>query len=945
MPDTQANLSFLPWVRQGVAAGLSTADNLGAAQAGMASVEFTLTLNAEPPLTVVSQLRGPADVTGIDVHQVIRMEPRPYSTDFEPNHFASVEFDRPDFPWLFTPLKPGDRSRLRPWLCLVVVMRRDGVSLTPPGTGPLPELHIGGTASPADELPDLADAWAWAHAQAATGASTREAVSGALNGGSELSLSRLLCSRRLQANTDYFACVVPTFEVGRKAGLGLPVTSSDLTAANGSLAPAWSLTPQPPTDVVLPVYHSWSFRTGAEGDFEALARRLIPRLPPDGLGMRAVEIAHPGFALPAGFPMSVLVDVPGALQPVDAPDAPPPLPPDIAPPFQTALATIVNAPGRLEAADPAADPLLAPPLYGRWYAARTIATPSASVWFDTLNLDPRWRSIAALGVRVVQEHQEALMASAWQQAADLRAANQRLRLLQLSLAVGSNVHARHLKPLQMDAVLRFAAPVFGRIRAPLGTDPQPRTLIAQMTRSAAPFAAVSVAMRRIGRGRGPMTRRVASEAVARVAGGNWISILNHGLVVLPPPPATGPATIRAVLARIGGSPGIRGYAEVTADLVAATAPRPLFAVVAEGQPVRVVAPPPRLPHQPPFADSESAKAFRQAAVAHLTRLNPGRMAIMVGPPAPLDVDGVRAAVLGHLDPRVTLTALAKAVIASGPAATTPADTPASMHVGLDIVMAAPRFPQPMYEPLRDLSQDLLLPGLDAVPPDTVLGLKTNRPFVEAYMVGLNGEMNGELLWRGFPTDQRATCFDQFWDVRGAGPGHADIAPLITWGDNALGHSPAVPATDADRFVMLVRSALLQRYPNAVIYAARAIRTARGREISEAPADEIYPIFTGSMLPDVAFFGFNLPAAAVTGADGSEGCYVIIQEHPTEPRFGLDAGAPAGRISALGNAPDGTALRGLSWGRNGAHMAGITRRLPARVAIHGSRLTPPARPPL
>ena len=71
----------------------------------------------------------------------------------------------------------------------------------------------------------------------------------------------------------------------------------------------------------------------------------------------------------------------------------------------------------------------------------------------------------------------------------------------------------------------------------------------------------------------------------------------------------------------------------------------------------------------------------------------------------------------------------------------------------------------MYEPLRDLSQELLLPGLDDRASRTPCsGSKTNRRFVEAYMVGLNVEMGGELLWRGFPTDQRGTYFDQFWDV-------------------------------------------------------------------------------------------------------------------------------------------------------------------------------------
>ena len=63
----------------------------------------------------------------------------------------------------------------------------------------------------------------------------------------------------------------------------------------------------------------------------------------------------------------------------------------------------------------------------------------------------------------------------------------------------------------------------------------------------------------------------------------------------------------------------------------------------------------------------------------------------------------------------------------------------------------------------------------------MIGLQTNRRFVEAYMVGLNVEMGRELLWRGFPTDQRGTCFAQFWDTRsataGAAPRHPADAPV------------------------------------------------------------------------------------------------------------------------------------------------------------------------
>ena len=66
---------------------------------------------------------------------------------------------------------------------------------------------------------------------------------------------------------------------------------------------------------------------------------------------------------------------------------------------------------------------------------------------------------AGFGTRVVQEQQEALMASAWEQAGELERANQRLRQLQLSLAVGDSLHARHLPELPSDdAALRVAAP-------------------------------------------------------------------------------------------------------------------------------------------------------------------------------------------------------------------------------------------------------------------------------------------------------------------------------------------------------------------------------------------------------------------------------------------------------------------------------------------------------
>ena len=62
----------------------------------------------------------------------------------------------------------------------------------------------------------------------------------------------------------------------------------------------------------------------------------------------------------------------------------------------------------------------------------------------------------------------------------------------------------------------------------------------------------------------------------------------------------------------------------------------------------------------------------------------------------------------------------------------------------------------MYESLRDLSPELLLPGVGTIDLDTVTLLNSNPRFIEAYMVGLNHELASELLWREFPSDTRAS---------------------------------------------------------------------------------------------------------------------------------------------------------------------------------------------
>ena len=232
MPAT--NVLFLPWLRQGLAARLTNADDTTAVSLRAASA-LTVTLGvtgtpADDPSAAV-RVRGPGDVIGIDPRQVVRTEPAPNSVDFEALDLAAIEFDNPDLPWMFTPAAADAQGRLRPWICLVIVRRQEGVRLRPAAAEALPVLE-----TPVDELPDLAESWAWAHAQVSWPSETAPDEAGIrtlLTTRPELSVSRLLCPRRLAAHTDYIACVVPTFEVGRLAGLNQPLPTGD------DLAPAW----------------------------------------------------------------------------------------------------------------------------------------------------------------------------------------------------------------------------------------------------------------------------------------------------------------------------------------------------------------------------------------------------------------------------------------------------------------------------------------------------------------------------------------------------------------------------------------------------------------------------------------------------------------------------------------------------------------------------------
>jgi hypothetical protein len=221
---------------------------------------------------------------------------------------------------------------------------------------------------------------------------------------------------------------------------------------------------------------------------------------------------------------------------------------------------------------------------------------------------------------------------------------------------------------------------------------------------------------------------------------------------------------------------------------------------------------------------------------------------------------------------------------------------------LETIMAAPDFPQPMYQPLRDLSPDYVLPGVELVPPDTLGLLVANRRFIEGYMVGLNYEMARQLLWNDYPTDQRGSYFRQFWDVSAYVPQPGDpsdpvqlqeklkdIPPIHTWPlPTGLGDHPNRVDIVANNAVLLIRGELFKRYPNAIVYAGKAKRDGEGKRVLDE-TDERYPIFRGTLPTDITFLGFNLSLDDARGgtAASPEGFFFVFQQQPSEPRFGLE----------------------------------------------------------
>lgn len=900
------------WVRYGAAAGILEADPVVGPYAAPATfqpaVVPTRNGTVQPSMNGPElPLLGPGSVVGLDPQLVLRTDPVDGAVGVEDNFLPLIEFRRLDLPWMFTPARPGVSNRLRPWLVLVVV--EEALANWQAGR-PLPRISV-----PDTELPDLADSWAWAHAQAALDADDLGSAQAALQPAeSPQGLSRLLCPRRLAADKAYLACVVPATRPGVLAGLGLPPD------AGPQIAPAWTVGAG--QTVTLPVYVHWRFNTGDGGDYKSLLLRLkgVRATDVPGFGTRPVDMSQPWLGAPLAAGAQTALD--GAIgSGVAAPGWT--ADPSLRASFETAIEKAVDFPANLSPANAAGAPTLsavAPPVYGGPPAGQS-TLPDAG-WLRSLNLDPRRRMAAALGADYVRAHKEFLMARAWEQLGAIQDANRRTAWTEMAAVVGDRLHARHLPGMTDSQRLIFAAPARSRLRVLVGM-----TLQAQVQASSLAAGAQTNAYGRLARPNGPLGRRAyngqAATLVTRTLSQQLVQPTLHldGIAQLAAQPVALPKDASARLASVA-------WANVVSAEAALSLPANLQTTrVAQGG----VAAPANVP-----------LVFKVGVIAPLPL-----------PRAQQPAPSLPQAVIGALQPSALLVKrLASRVVV--PARLQRSDPFARL-------MAGPSFPAPLAMALLQEQPDAVLPGLGNFPPDRVTLLAINPAFVEALLVGANHEMNRELLWREYPTDQRGSPFRWFWPRP---DGRPDIPPVAAWQKaDALGSHVNTASPDGGAMaVLLVRGELMRRFPGTVPYAAPGVM-ANGVPTLDPNGNWTPPQFAIRIDPSSALFAYPFSEAMLRSnrAAGQAGWYLVFSEPATRPRFNFDdppdrplnlwtdlawdqlpqsrgfavAGAPLDKPPGE-NAPDAPL-----WNHDAADMARIAVARPVRVAFHADELLPPA----
>ena len=232
------------------------------------------------------------------------------------------------------------------------------------------------------------------------------------------------------------------------------------------------------------------------------------------------------------------------------------------------------------------------------------------------------------------------------------------------------------------------------------------------------------------------------------------------------------------------------------------------------------------------------------------------------------------------------------------------------------VMAYPTFDDALFEPLRLLGQDYIIPNIGGLPPESISLMVPNVRFIESMLAGVNTEFARELLWNEYPTDQRGTYFRRFFDAGDAGAVRPpDIPVLPGWRKDLGTNSPQLSGL----LVLVVRAELLMKFPDTVVFAQRA-KWVNGSRTLDVNGEVRYPVIRGGLDPDVSLYGFEMTPAEAAGTATDAGFFFCFMERPGKLRFAAPTtpGVP---------------------GATAAHVASVLCKNPVWLARHATDMLP------
>jgi hypothetical protein len=545
MSTPLAHYSFLPWLRRGIGNLISENDALGVDPTGTMALERArMTVGITVGSTDITdgsldnndiqktfQLLGPPDILAISTKAIVHVEPKPKVNNYEANGLPYIEFYEEDFLWAYTPAAAADGTnagKLTPWLALIC-LKDDEFTLGSTSDGRT-FVSIDSDAI-AHVFHDETQHWAWGHVHLNTEMTTValadqiDEVTTELAADADSGLCRLLCPRKLIKETGYTAFLIPAFETGRRAGLAEDYLGVYAQQMSWGLGEDYASKPR---GYDYPVYYSWQFRTGLNGDFESLARLLKSMVMDPELGKRDMYIANAGYGLDSTTPESTVLGIEGALKPPSFTSDPWTVGSgDLA--YQEHLRKLLNlsvdnetkvtdsptviadslAQNPFFTANLGDDPMVTPEIFGRWHGLVTRLQQTGSAnhpWVNQLNLDPRNRATAGLGTSVIKKHQEDYMRRAWQQVKQINEANQKIRKAALAGQINKSIFSKHIKPYESgaklgsaDKMIRMTRGMHGVLSFGTGVPNETITLYQTIAKSKVPNASQSASFAKLTR--------------------------------------------------------------------------------------------------------------------------------------------------------------------------------------------------------------------------------------------------------------------------------------------------------------------------------------------------------------------------------------------------------------------------------------------------------------